>query len=315
MLGKAKCKILKEIRQKIADENDIPYVTRECTYQGDCSGTCPRCESELRYLEKELEKRERLGKKVALGALCAGIAMGSAACTDPGALGGAPQPMDPGIEQLSGDVADVGPTPDVDDLAGATETDELSGDVSLEGEPEAMIPVCDPEYEEEALARLDGLDVFNSNFNNEEIDSAAQYCPEVTVEEDIVLKAVTTEHWDYGWGAEPERISIYDVTDGVLIGTWDAYGRGHADVPNVYWDIFPDITLKKGHTYRVVDSDPGTWSSNETSGYCGFVQFRTDEDDVPAEVGTPDTGEETGAAIKAVESEEAAESTVTEEKL
>ena len=29
MLGKAKCKILKEIRQKIADENDIPYVTRE----------------------------------------------------------------------------------------------------------------------------------------------------------------------------------------------------------------------------------------------------------------------------------------------
>ena len=105
------------------------------------------------------------------------------------------------------------------------------------------------------------------------------------------------------------------MTDGVLIGTWDAYGRGHADVPNVYWDIFPDITLKKGHTYRVVDSDPGTWSSNETSGYCGFVQFRTDEDDVPAEVGTPDTGEETGAAIKAVESEEAAESTVTEEKL
>ncbi len=55
MLGRAKCKILKEIRQTIADENDIPYVTRECTYQGDCSGTCPKCESELRYLEQELE--------------------------------------------------------------------------------------------------------------------------------------------------------------------------------------------------------------------------------------------------------------------
>ena len=26
MLGKAKCKILKEIRQTIADENDIPYI-------------------------------------------------------------------------------------------------------------------------------------------------------------------------------------------------------------------------------------------------------------------------------------------------
>ena len=42
MRGKDKCKILKEIRQRIADENDIPYVTRECSYQGECTGTCPR---------------------------------------------------------------------------------------------------------------------------------------------------------------------------------------------------------------------------------------------------------------------------------
>ena len=39
MLGKEKCRILKEIRQKIADENDIPYVTHECKYQGECKGT------------------------------------------------------------------------------------------------------------------------------------------------------------------------------------------------------------------------------------------------------------------------------------
>ena len=66
MLGKQKCKILKEIRQKIADENDIPYVTRECTHQGNCSGTCPRCESELRYLENQLQIRSSLGKKIAV---------------------------------------------------------------------------------------------------------------------------------------------------------------------------------------------------------------------------------------------------------
>ena len=48
MLGKKKCRILKEIRQKIADENDIPYVTHECKFQGECEGTCPRCESELK---------------------------------------------------------------------------------------------------------------------------------------------------------------------------------------------------------------------------------------------------------------------------
>ena len=63
MLGKQKCRILKEIRQKIADENDIPYVTRECSFQGECRGTCPRCESELRYLEKELEKRAAAAPK------------------------------------------------------------------------------------------------------------------------------------------------------------------------------------------------------------------------------------------------------------
>ena len=47
MSGKNKCKILKEIRQKIADENDIPFVTAECQFQGECSGTCPKCEAEL----------------------------------------------------------------------------------------------------------------------------------------------------------------------------------------------------------------------------------------------------------------------------
>ena len=60
MLGKEKCRILKEIRQRIADENEIPYVTRECRHQGDCRGTCPRCESELRYLESQLAARAAL---------------------------------------------------------------------------------------------------------------------------------------------------------------------------------------------------------------------------------------------------------------
>ncbi|MBR6413026.1 MAG: hypothetical protein IKS21_00260 [Oscillospiraceae bacterium] len=87
MKGKNKCKILKEIRQKIADENDIPYVTRECTYQGDCKGTCPKCEAELRYLEQELEKRRSLGKTVAVAAVAAGLSLSLSACK-PGSTGG-----------------------------------------------------------------------------------------------------------------------------------------------------------------------------------------------------------------------------------
>ncbi len=80
MLGKEKCRILKEIRQKIADENDIPYVTRECRHQGDCRGTCPRCESELRYLEQQLAARAALGKRVAVAALCASMGFAAAGC-------------------------------------------------------------------------------------------------------------------------------------------------------------------------------------------------------------------------------------------
>ncbi|MBQ6119625.1 MAG: hypothetical protein IJK98_10360 [Clostridia bacterium] len=80
MPGKKKCKILREIRQKIADENDIPFVTEECRYKGDCKGTCPKCEAELRYLEQQLEKRRALGKKVTVSALALGMAASLAGC-------------------------------------------------------------------------------------------------------------------------------------------------------------------------------------------------------------------------------------------
>ena len=81
MLGKRKCEILKEIRQRIADENEIPYKTHECSFKGECSGTCPRCESEVHYLEKQLAKRISLGKKVKIGMLCAGMALSVTGCT------------------------------------------------------------------------------------------------------------------------------------------------------------------------------------------------------------------------------------------
>ena len=80
MLGKEKCRILKEIRQRIADENEIPWVTQECTHKGSCRGTCPKCESELRELERQLAARQALGKRVAVAALCAGMAFSAAGC-------------------------------------------------------------------------------------------------------------------------------------------------------------------------------------------------------------------------------------------
>ena len=74
--GKQTCKILKEIRRQIAEANDIEFVTSECRYKGDCLGTCPKCEAEVRYLEQQLRSRQLMGKAVVLAGISAGaIAM------------------------------------------------------------------------------------------------------------------------------------------------------------------------------------------------------------------------------------------------
>ncbi|MCQ2276205.1 MAG: hypothetical protein MJZ87_04605 [Bacteroidales bacterium] len=78
--GKATCKILKEIRKQIAKENDIAFVTSECKYQGDCLGTCPACEAEVRYLEEELRKRKQLGKTAVVAGISLGLAATFASC-------------------------------------------------------------------------------------------------------------------------------------------------------------------------------------------------------------------------------------------
>lgn len=80
--GKKKCKILKQIRQEIAKANDIEFITSECRHKGDCAGTCPKCEAELRYLEEELERRRMSGKRIAVAGIVAGALLTSAAgCT------------------------------------------------------------------------------------------------------------------------------------------------------------------------------------------------------------------------------------------
>ncbi len=74
--GKQTCKILKDIRRQIAEANDIELVTSECRYKGDCLGTCPKCEAEVRFLEQQLRARSIAGKAVALaGISAASIAM------------------------------------------------------------------------------------------------------------------------------------------------------------------------------------------------------------------------------------------------
>ncbi len=100
--GKEVCRHLKAIRRDIAEQNGIELCQEECTHKGECMGTCPRCEQEVRYLETKLAERSRLGKAVSVIGIAAGLA-GSVALTSCEMIvptGGVPY-----VEELQGDPA------------------------------------------------------------------------------------------------------------------------------------------------------------------------------------------------------------------
>lgn len=128
--GKKRCKILKEIRRQIAENNDIEFVTSECKHKGDCLGTCPKCEAEVRYLERELEKRQKLGRTIAVAGLSVALMTSTTGCDElffTKETGGEPMPPDRYEQELDGDIADIpagAPMPPEDD------------DIELGGKPD-----------------------------------------------------------------------------------------------------------------------------------------------------------------------------------
>ncbi len=64
MKGKEKCEFLREIRKNMAEANGILYESRECNFEGDCSGTCPFCEKEAADLLSALKEKERQGIEI-----------------------------------------------------------------------------------------------------------------------------------------------------------------------------------------------------------------------------------------------------------
>ncbi len=144
MKGKRTCKILKDIRRQIALDNDIEFVVSECTYQGDCLGTCPKCDAEVRYLERELAKRQALGKAAMISGMALTSLLGLSSCD--GNLvrpteGLVPNPDTIEVEKLEGDMPYF---PD------STETEDASE--LLEGIAEA------PESEEKQECKKEALE-------------------------------------------------------------------------------------------------------------------------------------------------------------
>ncbi|MBR4227667.1 MAG: energy transducer TonB, partial [Bacteroidales bacterium] len=85
--------------------NDIEFVTAECKHKGDCAGTCPKCESEVAYLEEQLARRRRLGFTTRVAGLALGLAaIAPAAMVTSCTKGDIEKPDE---EQLQGDVTPV----------------------------------------------------------------------------------------------------------------------------------------------------------------------------------------------------------------
>lgn len=171
MLGKEKCRILKEIRRRIADENDIPFVTEECTHKGNCKGTCPRCESELRYVEKQLDRRKMLGKSVTLAALCTGMALTASGCAPVEML--TQLVMHSPTDDLSGmiEYSEPSPEPEIEVTEGEIEwpddTVELTGEVApwVEYDPDPEVfPFNEEETEILPDFELSGMVAYEDGF-------------------------------------------------------------------------------------------------------------------------------------------------------
>ena len=148
--GKQTCKILKEIRKQIAAENDIQLVIEECTYKGDCLGTCPKCEAEVRYLERELEKRQRMGKAAVFAGMTLGTLFGATSCHEI-------------IHPLEGDVPY---TPDSTEMSNDTIQSDTITDEPFLLEGDVLAP--EPDSLEEDGETTEGFVVPNTNMSVED---------------------------------------------------------------------------------------------------------------------------------------------------
>lgn len=98
-VNKEKCKALKKIRKKLADTLGVDLQQRECTYEGKCSDTCPKCKQEEEQLNRAI---------VAKSALAAGtvaVTVGLTGCTHM-------------FQPLEGDTVISNPTTTVEELTG-----------------------------------------------------------------------------------------------------------------------------------------------------------------------------------------------------
>lgn len=72
---KVKCDLLKKLRKDLSDTLGIDLHQTECAFEGECTGTCPKCRQEEDILNAALIKR---ASAIAIGATAL---LNLAACT------------------------------------------------------------------------------------------------------------------------------------------------------------------------------------------------------------------------------------------
>lgn len=117
-IHKKKCRELKLVRAKMAQELGVELHQRECTYEGYCSGTCPKCAAEERVLNeailrRQTEEKERQAaafggraarSRVVAAGLAAVVSLGLSGCVGSngaGELEGDTQPIDGEVEYVT----------------------------------------------------------------------------------------------------------------------------------------------------------------------------------------------------------------------
>jgi hypothetical protein len=92
----------------------------------------------------------------------------------------------------------------------------------------------------------------------------------MTLSTSAVLTKIVTYHWNNGAGTSAPGTILLRSQSGKVFGPWQAEGEpGQGGVPNAYWVCYPNLSVPAG-TYRVIDSDPATWSQNAVSGHAGM---------------------------------------------
>lgn len=225
---------MKSIRKTIADRLGIDLHQTECTYKGDCKGTCPRCAQEEKTLNKVLLKNT---------AAVAGLAMTTIAITGCGSVEDrTTESKIDSKEYIENSTSEGGSTTTV-----TTETFE--GDVEIAG-METLDPDCTVTITTEAVPTTGDIDI-----NDVEGGLESIYDPS-TIGSSTDATGTTTE--EYELDGDVAMIYIENYT---IIEACQNYSK--ADVAEIISSDEANETATVECRAYLNEIDPATGSSRE----------------------------------------------------